>query len=419
MSYRKDLSCLGDDKAPNTPLPYELSSYFAPLLEGSLQSATSEDKDRDSPTLHSKRPRDSDESEQEWTTHELGLLENILSRPSSQYAPGSLPPPSVLDEFTTRIVQPQQTAESTAGPQKSRSPENTMIWLHSWESTRQKITEIALEYSRFGIEAERRKLPREVRSERPGLRRMDSMDFLDDGDGTEGSGSGVGRAICLSTTLQKSAAGPSKDTERDMPMPTITLAPAPTQKLPSALPPKVPGRRLPAGLSRPSSLLQRGRSFTAEDLQAESLRGGSPVEEPKKQENDTASSRELSVVSQGTSKASTDKRDRAGMTRSYSSFSVADPAPHAAQKSFISSPVPTTDHRSLLAVPTEIPTIMGSQDNDESKGSRRNRTAKRFKLAQKLDMSKVAPPLPKLSLLGEVGPNGLDSPFEEEKGLGR
>ncbi|ODN99190.1 hypothetical protein I350_07349 [Cryptococcus amylolentus CBS 6273] len=193
MSHRNDVGCLGQDGAPHTPLPYNISSYFAPRIEGSLQTAVNEGESDKSSPKHSKRPRDGDESDQEWTAHELGLVENMLLQPSGQFPPGSLPPSTVLDDLTTRLLQSQTTMS-----EKSRSPGEdsiTTIWLHSWDSTRQKMNEIALGNSRFGIEEERRKLPREERSERPGLRRMDSMDFLDEGNAADRSTSAVGRAL--------------------------------------------------------------------------------------------------------------------------------------------------------------------------------------------------------------------------------
>ena len=75
---------------------------------------------------------------------------------SAPYPPGELPPPDVIDELTTQVLG------------------YASKWPHSWDATRKRLFDLALEESKFGLD---RKTSRE--GSRPGLRRVDSMDFLD------------------------------------------------------------------------------------------------------------------------------------------------------------------------------------------------------------------------------------------------
>ena len=72
-------------------------------------------------------------------------------------------------------------------------------WPHSWSATRSRVFDAALKISKFGPDVGS---STQVTGSRPGLRRVDSMDFL---ESTE-----PGRAICLSTSLQNSAKLDSK-----------------------------------------------------------------------------------------------------------------------------------------------------------------------------------------------------------------
>lgn len=141
------------------------------------------------------------------------------------------------------------------------------------------------------------------RGTRPGVKRVSSMDFLDDamrvtGDATAEStaaasapptvapvtrGQGLGKVLQLSTSLQNSSKvpppplnlAPSLTTAAIPPVPPfspITPLPASTPAPSSRLAP--PLTRTPStrsrSASRPASLLQRGKSFTAQDLDQES-----------------------------------------------------------------------------------------------------------------------------------------------------
>lgn len=124
-----------------------------------------------------------------------------MSRPprdfSVPFPPDALPPSVVIDEMTDYVAGRKTAAPTSAGGLTATHGDDQLwrLWPHTWEEIRAKVIEIALEQSRFGRDAKERKLPREVRNHRPGLKRMDSMDFLDQ-DGTEGvSKDHLGRAL--------------------------------------------------------------------------------------------------------------------------------------------------------------------------------------------------------------------------------
>ena len=103
----------------------------------------------------------------------------------TSFPPGELPPPDIIDELTNQVL----TFAFRSSPAKGRNKEEG--WNHSWDVTRRKLFELALADSKH-----------ELSPQRPGLRRMDSMDFLDDRDDGDGD---VGRTMRLSTSLQNSA----------------------------------------------------------------------------------------------------------------------------------------------------------------------------------------------------------------------
>lgn len=101
---------------------------------------------------------------------------------SVHYPPGELPPPNAIDELTSQIL--------TYAFRTSPNKHNHEGWTHAWHSTRRKVFELALAESKFGGDVVERK----ERAARPGLRRMDSMDFLDQQPEEKGSDK-IGRAL--------------------------------------------------------------------------------------------------------------------------------------------------------------------------------------------------------------------------------
>ena len=101
---------------------------------------------------------------------------------SVQYPPGELPPPNAIDELTGQIL--------TYAFRSSSNDHGHGGWNHDWDATRRKLFELALAESKFGGDTATRK----ERATRPGLRRVDSMDFLDQEPVDKGSDK-MGRAL--------------------------------------------------------------------------------------------------------------------------------------------------------------------------------------------------------------------------------
>ena len=87
---------------------------------------------------------------------------------SQHYPPGDLPPPNAIDELTNQIL----TFAFRSSPARHKQEG----WTHTWDATRRKLFELALANSKFGGDAAERK----ERKAQPGLRRVDSMDFLNE-----------------------------------------------------------------------------------------------------------------------------------------------------------------------------------------------------------------------------------------------
>jgi hypothetical protein len=101
---------------------------------------------------------------------------------SVHYPPGELPPPNAIDELTTQILNFAFRSSPTTHMHEG--------WLHAWNATRRKLFKLALAESKFGGDVVERK----ERATRPGLRRVDSMDFLDQ-EPEEGGCDKLGRAL--------------------------------------------------------------------------------------------------------------------------------------------------------------------------------------------------------------------------------
>lgn len=410
-------------------------------------------------------------------THSCQTLLHPFRPLSTPYPPGELPPPSVLDELTHQIVKyayrpsPVKRSSRTKLPPKPRPHEDG--WTHTWNATRRKLFRLALAESQHahGLAAEDRKLPRHERLSRPGLKRMDSMDFLDQADEEDREAGtsrrtdeteGVGRAIRLSTSLQNSArANPLSTLSRTQSddvtttassssgsSSTATLAELPTVPAAITVTPSSPVGPTPPlrrrGSSRASqprssrpSLLQRGRSFTASDLEADaSILPDSPVAKgPSRADPSTqqdAHDRTAAFVASTsmstnllnpqlamTSMTASSSR----LTRSQSSGDNLDP--HAFRTSFLADRQPSTIEKSALALPFEAPAprlssgsrSKGEWSDSDEECSTRLRHVKKVKpvRAQRPKMTAGFQPSLQAELLS--GP-ALRSPFEEKTGMG-
>ncbi|WVR09574.1 hypothetical protein IAU60_006643 [Kwoniella sp. DSM 27419] len=440
---------------PHTPLPYADGGFFDPRQVNAML-----EEGKDTFTVGAKRGRDEPDdtiTEPEWTEEEVEVVQATLVRPfrpvSTHYPPGELPPPNVIDELTNQIMHYAVSRRRSSPSSPSSSPsehETTVRWLHSWEATRKKLFEHALAESKFGHDAEERKMTREERQHRPGLRRVDSMDFLDQAEEEEKPADSIGKAIRLSTTLQNSAKqepllmslsrstslGSGLDTDvsgaesTSTPVTAITLTPA----SPVAAPPlrrKGSFRASSSKPLRPSSLLQRGRSFTAEDLRAES-ETKSDEAEPEGE----AQPRPIALASQDlvTSPVALTSlplpllaQSSARLTRSQSSSSALQAAPHAARDYFLATPLPSTTDRSALALPLDIEAPVRSThqaktsewSDSEDEAPKQRRKVKKLKQVK----APTGNP-PRGGLRGPTGvmahaldgpETGLRSPFEERE----
>lgn len=233
--------------------------------------------------------------EDEWVPEEVEVLEGFLSRPLRQhlFPPGSMPPPHILDQLATAVLgsyRGDDTSASTDGYDASAEPSPapseggsratsplppTSDWPHSWEETRRMLGALALAETRLGAEVADRKLTRAERLAKPGIKRVGSMDFLEDEDDAPPAEK-MGRVMRLSARLQSSAAHEKVKLQRaaSMTEPAVCVRPFALTITPSS--PEAP--KLPSTMKRGNSairlerrpsLLARGRSFTASDLEAE------------------------------------------------------------------------------------------------------------------------------------------------------
>ncbi|OCF34210.1 hypothetical protein I316_04160 [Kwoniella heveanensis BCC8398] len=479
-----------DDSAPatpgpHTPLPYEFGGFFNPIASVSLDEAEAEAGS--SIGVGTKRGRDEEDEkriEADWTDEEVDVIHSTLLHPfrpvSAPYPPGQLPPAHIIDELTNQIVNyafktrsPHSIHNQTSSPCEGDGEDHDQdqwrpsSWTRSFDATRKKVFEIALARSRFGHDAEERKMSREERQQqqhRPGLRRVDSMDFLDQAEGAEKPVDSIGKALRLSTCLQNSAkqeplllslsrstsVGSGLSIEPLCAGPSLPAAPAAITLTPASPtgPSQPPLRRKSSFRSsgskplRPSSLLQRGRSFTAEDLRAEAEAediGSSSKSGPistcsQTILNDTPVTSPLSLTTRPLPLVHTTS---ARLTRSQSSSSTLDPQPHAIRDAFLSTPIPSTTDRSVLAMPLPIESSQSSSTAAKSASSKTSsgwsdsedeapsQPRKIKKLRQTTKTAAAAPisagvgaglRAPALSADAEsmLAAGGLRSPFEEK-----
>lgn len=187
-----------------------------------------------------------------------------------------MPPPDVLNGLTSALLETLGQDEDTPMSAIAIAIDCSSIdaWPHSWDATRHKLAALALAETRLGAELANRKLTRQERLARPGIKRVGSMDYLDDEDEGAMPSARIGRVLRLSTTLQNSARVVTAERT------TSLTVPAPAARAGSLGVPAPPDPGLvrtssslsvssAGSISRRPSLLARGRSFTAEDLEGE------------------------------------------------------------------------------------------------------------------------------------------------------
>ncbi|KAK4689218.1 hypothetical protein P7C73_g875, partial [Tremellales sp. Uapishka_1] len=394
--------------APHTPLPYDYSNSAE--VSPSVYRHFGMDFDEPILAVGSKRGREEEEEvAMEWTEVEEALLLSVLTRPfrplSTSFPPGTLPPPVALDELTNQVLaHPFRASGSPIRPSSSPTSGETEKWPHGWSATRLKLVEIALRESKGGIEAaERARMTRAEKLARPGLKRKDSMDFLDEPEAVIERGEDKpGRVIILSTTLQNTskqdpftfalnrahpAPGPLdfESPSSLAPLPVDTPAPAtpptvamitltPASPAPPPPPAGVPmlrrksSQRAAPKMARSRSLLQRGRSFTASDLQEEAARAAAQSASPPSVEAKPAPSPipESPVPSprRPLTEPITIVRSAPRITRSQSSTMISDRPALGLTKQFL-APQQISSDPSTLCMPLPI----GVRDEEQSKKS--------------------------------------------------
>lgn len=300
---------------------------------------------------------------------------------------------------------------------------------------------------------------------------MDSMDFLDQEEEEEDQNAGaedVGHAARLSTSLQNSArttplnfmsrsmsddvvttvssssSSSSSTTTITADLPSLPSAIVLTPASPATAAPPLRRRGSSRGLqqktSRPS-LLQRGRSFTASDLEADSsIIPDSPVAKTAVEARSTSSASgglraAASLMAPMTSiqpstnplsalTAGLDASPSSRLTRSQSNGD--NLSAHAKQKSFIADRQPSTTEKSMLAMPFEAPTarvttttrahISGGWSDSDDEGSTRLRHVKKIKPIRGQRPISAASSQPSFQAQLVPGP-ALRSPFEEKSGM--
>lgn len=307
---------------------------------------------------------------------------------------------------------------------------------------------------------------------------MDSMDFLDQEDeeaDQNASAEDVGRAVRLSTSLQNSArttplnflsrsmsddvvttvssssSSSSSTTTITADLPSLPSAIVLTPASPVTAAPPLRRRGSSRGLqqkaSRPS-LLQRGRSFTASDLETDSsIIPDSPVAKTASEARSATPSTSsasgglraaASLVAPMTAMtalqpsanplsaltASLDSSSSSRLTRSQSNGDNLNA--HAKQKSFIADRQPSTTEKSMLAMPFEAPTARvttttraqtnGGWSDSDDEGSTRLRHVKKIRPIRGQRPISAASLQPAFQAQLVPGP-ALRSPFEEKSGM--
>ena len=292
------------------------------------------------------------------------------------------------------------------------------------------------------------------------------MDFMDQDEEDVSESDKIGRALRLSTSLQNSSKqcplGSLTRSNSDDVTTTLSSASSSTSlassesltSIPSAITitpsspvvPLPPSRRNSGGPSRLAerrtsrpSLLQRGRSFTASDLEADNDILASPgvaskVDSPTEEE--VTSSDPMEIIPS----EDLPKRRQSGKLLTIPAYVSSGPRltrsqsteqnlnAHAAQKSFIATRQPSTTERAALALPFDsVPskpthkTSNGWSDSEDDNASTALRHVKKSR-AVRASRTKMPMPLPMsfqpLIQSDVLAGSGLRSPFEEKSGMG-
>jgi hypothetical protein len=279
------------------------------------------------------------------------------------------------------------------------------------------------------------------------------MDFMDEDQEEMTESDKIGRALRLSTSLQNSSKqctlasltrSNSDDTIGSMSrsssstsiasaaesLPSVPSAITITPSSPVAPSPCRRGSRMSQPRPSRPSLLQRGRSFTASDLEIDSGILASPTTASRTDTMDQF----CSMTTEPSSMISSEPRDEPRLltipayistgprlTRSQSTEQNLNA--HAAQKSFIATRQPTTTERAALALPFESQKkpaqkpSSGWSDSEDETTSTAVRHVKKTRPArpQRARMNMAFQPLLQSEMLGG---SGLRSPFEEKSGMG-
>lgn len=195
-------------------------------------------------------------------------------------------------------------------------------------------------------------------------------------------------------------------------------------------------RRCNSKSSRPSSLLQRGRSFTAADLQIEDEklevdnRGRRPLTE--KGEQASSSTRVIGIrqhekrsrpiqpmtalTPQSTSQTSS--KPPATLIRSKSSYSVAHAAPYSSQKMFLSTPQPSTA-KSYIMPRSLQPSMSISVSKSRRTNNEGGHDLPDSKKIKRIGGNGYQAKPGRISIPHQYAltQGGLQSPFEEKRGL--
>ncbi|WVW81920.1 hypothetical protein I302_103923 [Kwoniella bestiolae CBS 10118] len=302
---KSSLLMVEDVRTPHTPNP----STPLPFEQGPMVMTP------DTPSFDMKPLEivlgEKEAAQEDWSEEEDGLLQSYLAHPPralrTAYPPGTLPPPSALDEITTHLINSEtrkspsidnngftfSTTSNTKLVNEDITPTgiipSSAKWKHSWQSTRQRLFDLARKESMHSIGGHRRQesdsiipLPAEekgdavMKPQRPRLavlcaigsggqkmnRQQHSMDSLY-GDEKPQT---FQEALRLSSNLQVNAQGENEvlhsGSGLSSPL-TFSFNLPTTMRKP--FPFSAPSNYLP----RPASLLQRGRSFTSEDFARE------------------------------------------------------------------------------------------------------------------------------------------------------
>lgn len=437
--------------------------------------------------------------EDEWAAAELDILKTLLARPPRDdlhFPPGAMPPPGILDELTTFVFVTYRhrkgaamngesngtvQQENDGSPNDDNPPlaavpdamesdssdvsDDTMdislssdgsdypecnstsmdgVWPHSWETTRRMLTHLALAETRFGAEREAHKLTRRERlARRNNLKRVNSMDFLDEelsageNDREIRDRERLGRVQRLSTNLQNSQREPTA-LSRATSFGGESRASAPSRPVPThdqrsalglgiGLPMRrgSSGRSISSvGSSRRPSLLARGKSFTAQDLEDEELAESQVIEIRKRKPGDGSDTEEDEPMISPAIPPPTKPLPPPRLIRSLSEMSRPRVAVPTLQRPGSEEPKASPPRTAGLGLgePLHLGGSLEYAKINSAGLGRRNRRPTGPTLAMTAMAGAAAMRSPSGSITGSAGPalgeesNGLRSPFEERKG---